>query len=184
MSISRFLSVSLSLACGVVASANAKISAIYTPINSQSWNVDFTLNLLDWSEERPTVGGFTIQFDPELLVQLSLASSAPGWDSLVLQPDPALPAGGVLDSLVLDPADVIAQRMLVTGFSINANFSVEYPAILPPTFRLYDVSGNTASSGIVEVSVVPEPSAVWVLLAGLVVLAGAQYRRGFQNRGA
>ena len=178
----RTLSVLLTLACGVMASATATVSATYTPVDDRSWAINLTLNLLDWSREDPTVSGFTIQFDPEALVQLSLAGSPQGWDSIVLQPDPALPAGGVLDSLAFDPAYAIAPGMQAAGFSLIARFAVESPASLPPTFWFYDASGATVSNGIVDVSVVPEPSTVLAFLGGLAVISGTRRDRGFKNK--
>ena len=106
-------------------------------------------------------------------IDRSLAASPAGWDPLVIQPDPALPADGYLD--VIDLGGTVPAGALVAGFSVTfTSLTAGSPG--PQRFELYDSSsfnlrgtGLTAALGSTTTPV-PEPEVIVLLLGGLLAL--------------
>lgn len=124
---------------------------------------------------------FTIFFDLGLYSALQVFSNPSDWDSLVAQPDPALPDDGFFDALALGGG-------IATG-SGQGGFSVQFEWLggaLPAAqfFTVVDpVTFETLDSGLTEArtSVVPEPGTLWLLGTALTLSARSmrkKYRGG------
>lgn len=118
---------------------------------------------------------FTIFFDNGLYATLVDASTASGWDILVIQPDGAIPAAGFMDALAL--AGGIAPGASLGGFSIIFDYlgtgtppPQAFSIVDPVTFAQID-GGFTTRPGIV-----PAPSTPWLMLAGLIALLRVRRR--------
>lgn len=101
-----------------------------------------------------------------------------GWDPLVFQPDPAIPADGLYDVLALFVPG-IAPGDTLGGFGVQFDFlgtgtpSDQFFEIVDPfTFAPVD-SGSTQASSTGPAPV-PEPSTIWLAGIGLVGLFGAR----------
>jgi hypothetical protein len=132
------------------------INFFTTPLGGSSWRHEYTImndSLTTAIEE------FTIFFDHSLFSNLAIASSPTDWDSIVIQPDPALPATGFFDSLALFGA--LAPGASLGGFSVTfmyAGFgnpgSQLFDIVDPQTFAVLD-SGLTARIDLAEPGSLP-----------------------------
>jgi hypothetical protein len=115
---------------------------------------------------------FSILFDPDLFSEIEVPAPAPGpdWDTLVLQPDDALPSAGRYEGIAKSPAPPFPE-----SFEIVAVFEgVGLPGAQP--FEIYDSSFNVLESG--STTLVPEPGTSLLIGLGLGLLA----RRGPRRR--
>jgi subtilisin family serine protease len=167
----------LAMAFGLPALADAAVSAIYTPMSGLHWRIDLLVDRGDEASDAPAAMGIVVQFDPTSVAELTSLASADGWDSIVLQPDPGLPAGGVFDSIALEPIHVIRPGDRLSGFALEAMVQSS-PSVSPaPWFQLYDANGTVIASGVVMTSVVPEPGPVGTSLGGLAILLALRWWR-------
>lgn len=167
----------LALAGAALAPAHAvQLTSQFTALGGQDWQFDFTLTNDD---QAAGVSEFTVWFDRAVFTGLSVQASPAGWDSLVAQPDPSLPAHGFFDSLAL--ATPLALGATQGGFQVK----VSTAGLAAPTGALvFDIvdpaSGATLAGGMSLPSAVPEPSAAALALAGLAFLGGLAARRARQ----
>ncbi|HXG48643.1 MAG TPA: PEP-CTERM sorting domain-containing protein [Methylomirabilota bacterium] len=109
--------------------------------------------------------GFSVFFDEQLYRALQNPGPLvnPEWSVLVVQPDLVLPDAGFFDAQAMQNAP-----------SLSAEFSVQFvwlgegaPGAQP--FTIYDTDYSTLVSGF---TVVPEPTSLGLLVAGLLAWAG------------
>jgi len=100
----------------VICAQAVTVTYTVTPLGGTSWRYDYSI-------ENDTLAGpieeFTIYFPPNLYSTLA-GGSVPGWDILIIQPDPQLPDDGFYDALTLGSG--IAQGANASGFSVTFNF--------------------------------------------------------------
>lgn len=155
----------------------AVIHSTYTFQGSNSWTVQFTV--VNNGDPAP-IHEFSVYFSESLFTNLSLGTSPASWDSLVIQPDTALPASGYLDALVLDSADALAGGQSQAGFSLNFDYlGAGSPG--PLAFDVFSEGFVLMSSGTTRLrdagGTVPEPpSLALVAFAALASLAIAGRR--------
>jgi hypothetical protein len=143
------------LAAALLLSATARAGVIeydITNVGGSNWRYDYTVT----NDE--LAGGmweFTIWFALGLYESLSVAASPASWDSLVVQPDPNLPADGFFDSVSLDLP--LARNASVGGFSVLFTWlgtgtpgSQPFDFVNPETFVSID-------SGVTRLRVIPDP---------------------------
>jgi hypothetical protein len=145
----------LVLAIGCLVQSVALAGQIVYELSSlggSKWRYDYALDNLSGSN---SISEFTIYFNRNNFSNLSLRSSAVGWDSVVVQPDLALASDGFLDALVngipLQPGNK------ATGFSVSFDFinatrpsDQQFEFINPTTFA-------TLFSGSTTIFVAPPP---------------------------
>lgn len=173
MTITRFrlLVAAAALAAGVAGAAPAHATIIEfstVQLDSDTWRYDYSVfndTLAAPLEE------FSVYFDLSLYANLRSALAPDQWDPLVLQPDPALPAEGLYDALVL--ADGIAPGGSLGGFSIVFDWlgsgtpaAQPFDVLDPLTFAVIE-AGTTIPAAMA----VPEPTVVSLLLGALAFLA-------------
>jgi len=121
--------------------------------------------------------GFSIFFD--LQAYSNLEDPAPAvnidWDILVLQPDEALPDDGIYDAFSLSNGASLADPFMVS-FIWTGDGSPGSQA-----YNIYDETFNVVASGIT--SPVPEPSALFLMLSGLMGLFAFKKSRLFKITG-
>lgn len=146
------------------------ISTAYKPIGTNTWLASFTIT----NDGTPaSFAGFTIEF-PDA-TNLALLASPSTWDSLVLQPDPSLPADGILDSFVINPANALAVGQSIGGFRVSFNYLAgATPGSLP--FSINNSSFVPIFFGSTTVTSVPEPATVLSLALGLGFLGFVRAR--------
>lgn len=141
-------------------------------LGGTQWRYDYTV--LNDTLAAP-IDEFSVFFAPGLYANLQDASSAPGWDVLMIQPDPAIPGDGYLDALAL--AAGIAPGAAAGGFAVVFDY---FGAGAPPAqaFTVWDpLTFAVIDSGVVTAAaVLPLASTAWLLLAGLLPLAW-RYRK-------
>ncbi|NNF15749.1 MAG: hypothetical protein HKN70_03325, partial [Gammaproteobacteria bacterium] len=105
------------LLCAFTASATM-MDFTATSLGGDTWRYDYSVT-------NDTLGvdidEFTIYFDHNFYANLStVADAPPGWDSIVIQPDPGLPDDGFYDSLALIAG--IAPGETLSGFSVTVDY--------------------------------------------------------------
>ena len=147
------------------------INYTVSPLGGGQWQYDYMV-------QNDTLVGpiaeFTIYFQPNLYENLAVISSPLDWDSIVIQPDTALPADGFFDALSLS-------AVLFPGgadglFSVSFNYlgaGTPYEQV----FEIYDANFNLLDSGITITSPVPEPNTLFMLVIGLFLLFCYNNRR-------
>jgi hypothetical protein len=162
--------------CGVVAvlaglsepAWGVAITYTATPLGGSAWRYDYTVE----NDSLPAgVAEFTIFFPVGQATKLSLIAAPPGWDALVVQPDPGLPDDGFLDALAL--AAGIALDASLGGFGVGFDHlgsdtpgPQRFQIVDPETFSVLESGFTTA---------VPEPAPACLLGIGVLALAA---RRG------
>jgi hypothetical protein len=136
---------------------------------------------------------FTVFFDLGLFANLSVTASPTGWDSLAIQPEPAIPDDGFFDACSSDTLCFgdgvgLAPGESLGGFAVAFDWlgtgrpgGQPYDVVDPLTFASL-ASGTTLASapsqppGPRPPAEVPEPSTAALMLGGLLA-AGAARRR-------
>jgi hypothetical protein len=118
MSIVSRIVAGLLLTLSLAAHAGTVLST-YTPLGGNQWSVAFSVT--NTGEPAP-VSEFTVYFAEGLFANLAVTGSPGTWDSIVIQPDPAIPADGFFDALALDQADALDDGESQSGFSMTFDF--------------------------------------------------------------
>ncbi|MRW94541.1 hypothetical protein GJ699_31690 [Duganella sp. FT80W] len=121
---------------------------------------------------------FSIAFDVGRYENLQLVATPSGWDSLVLQPDAALGADGIYDSLAL--GQVVDPATSLSGFTMRFTYlGADVPSgqrfdIIDPLNFAVVTSGTTSA-----IAALPEPEGWQLLVAGFagLLLASRMMRR-------
>jgi hypothetical protein len=168
----------LSFVCAValvLASKLAFASVVsYTvqDLGANQWEYEYTVSNDSLSVP---VEEFTVFFDVSLYRNLTASATPPGWDPLVIQPDPLLPDDGFYDALAL--LSGIAPSELLGGFSVT----FEYLGIGTPGPQLFHIvdpfSFAVLDSGTTTASLVSTPPTLFLLLPALLVLTVFRLRR-------
>ena len=160
------------LLCAMSAAHAASIGYTATALGGTQWRYDYTVSNTTLAVP---IAELTLFFSVGQHATLHDISTAPGWDVLLVQPDPAIPASGYLDALAL--AGGIHPGATATGFSVTFNYlGAGSPG--PQAFSIVDpVSFIALETGLTQPSAVALPSTPWLLLAGVLALASLR-RRG------
>ena len=137
-------------------------------ISGNTWEYSYTLNndTLGFAIEE-----FTIYFDYTAYENLISTAGPSGWDPLVIQPDTGLPDDGFYDALVISGSGI------GVGGSLGV-FSVQFDYLLggTPGSQAFDIvdpfTFDVLDSGQTALTAVPVPATIWLLLSGLIGLAG------------
>jgi hypothetical protein len=151
------------------------INSAYTPLAGTVWLVELTVVN---DGDPASITNFTVNFPS--FTNLVLVATPASWDTLLIQPDPELPANGFLDSLAPTPADALTVGSL-GGFRVQFNFG-GIPGALP--FVISDSSFTVLFSGLTTVTAVPEPTALLMAALGLGVVVGLGISRSRCARSA
>lgn len=131
-------------------------------LGGNTWQYNYTLE----NTGAISLEAFSIFFDLGDYENLVVTGSPADWDSIVLQPDPGLPADGIFDSLslggFLNPDDILG------GFSVAFDF-LGSGAPGEQFYAFYDVfTFDFIVDGITQIAQVPQP----MLEPGTLVLLG------------
>ncbi len=153
----------------------ASVSFTATDLGAGLWRYNYSVKndtLFSPIEE------FTISFPLGSYSDLLALGAPVGWDNVVVQPDPALPADGFFDSLSLTAG--IAPGIALDGFSVQFSWlgtgapgPQPYEIVDPVTFVVLDsglTSAQTVSPGI------PEPATLSLALLAIGALVGKHGR--------
>jgi hypothetical protein len=159
----------------------AMITSVFTPLGGVKWSME--LGVLNDNSGIP-VAEFTVYLPATNFVHLEVTGGPSTWDTIVIQPDPGVPAPGFVDGLVLNVADALALGNAIGGFTVTFELlGATTPYALP--FDLYDVDFNLLESGTTIARIVnpgttlPEPSTGWLVLLALIgTLIGSNQRSG------
>ncbi|WP_332860380.1 hypothetical protein [Janthinobacterium svalbardensis] len=160
------------LLCAMSAAHATSIGYTATALGGTQWRYDYTVSnttLAMFIEE------FTLFFSVGQYANLHNVSTAPGWDVLLVQPDPAIPASGYLDALAL--AGGIMPGATATGFSVTFDYLGAGSPGAQPFSILDPVSFIEIEAGITQAAAVALPSTPWLLLAGVLAMACLGRRR-------
>jgi len=168
----------LLLLLGIAAnSCNATIiESDVSNVAGNVWQYDYTIT----NNSLPAgIGEFTIYFDMALFDSLAVVASPGGWDSLVVQPDPNIPADGFFDSLATISSLGLGDS--ASGFSVQFTFlGVGKPS--SQRFEIIDADFQVLESGTTRVNGAPEPSSAWLTLIALIALVRAYHGGGAGGR--
>lgn len=146
-----------------------------TPEAAHRWTYQYTVSA---APSDPAIDEFTIFFNRSLYANLRLVSAPPGWDALVIEPDPELPADGFVDVLTLGAG--IAPGSALDGLIVSFDFLGNGQ----PGAQAFDIvdpiSFSTISSGFTrpeETAEVPEPASFWLMAPTLLFLLRSRSRR-------
>ncbi len=162
----------LALACaclgilGAPAAQAASLEYVLTDLGSNTWRYDYTLIN---APAAPAFDEFTVFFANDLFSSIELLASPPDWDTLVIQPDPDIPADGFFDGLRI--AGPMPDGSAASGFSVKFSY---LQGLTPGSqrFDLIDSSNfSVVYSGVSVAAQVPEPQTLWLLSFGLGMLA-------------
>lgn len=173
-SLSR-LCVAAALGAASLWSQAALVSSHYTQLGGSRWAAQLAVSNDD--AQPPLITGFTVYFSEALFGGLDLLAAPAAWDSIVIQPDPAIPGAGFLDAFVPDDADGLAPGQSQGGFVVAFDY---LGTGLPPAlyYEIVDADFQVLAAGETQVSVaqaVPEPGVL--ALAGLALAALCSRRR-------
>lgn len=143
-----------------------------TSLGGDVWRYDYVIENNTLSDP---IAEFTVYFPESLYQNLVVVSSPIDWDSIVVQPDPALPADGFFDALSLSSG--LMPGALDGVFSVSFTYlGSSIPGIQP--FNVYDNSFNLLDSGFtLPASPVPEPDTFVMMMLGLALLMGFKAKR-------
>lgn len=117
--------------------------------------------------------GFTLYYAHDRYRDLTSVAppSHPGWDLLVVQPDPGLPDAGFFDGLALVDSPSLAPPFVLTFVWLGGGAGPEQQP-----FELYDLTGGFSIIDSGTTIPVPEPEAGALLIA-LAGCGGLLFRR-------
>lgn len=151
----------------------AVIDYVVTPLGADNWRYDYTI-----TNSSPSLGfdELTVYFDINKYDLLSSPVASAGWDPLLVQPDPGIPADGFYDVLKL--SGLIAEGAKVSGFSVSFSYLVAGTPGSQP-FDLLNSSSFTVmqSGGTVQMAAVPEAATCAMFLTGLAILSATLRRQ-------
>ena len=152
----------IALACGPAQAAS--MDAVYQWLGGTDWQVAFTLH----ADGTPaSVSEFSVYFPETNFATLTLQAAPATWDSLVVQPDTALPSAGYLDGLLPAPAPGLTAGQSQAGWVVKFSYlGAGQPGAL--NFDILDSNFTVVASG--QTTVVPEPAQYALLLAGALAL--------------
>jgi len=159
----------------------AVITFASTSLGGNRWLFEYTVSA---SASEPAIEEFTIYFAPGRYSNLAVESSPGGWDSIVVQPDDAVPADGFFDSLTLGKS--IGPGESESGFSVSFDFldtgtpgRQRFDIVDPISFSSV-FSGMTNLADTAPPSDVPEPGIIFLFAVGLgfVLTGGPLLRHG------
>jgi hypothetical protein len=160
------------LVCAPVANATF-IEYSATSLGGNSWRYEYSVTndtLADPLEY------FVLDFDLSLYENLRDQVGPAGWDILLLQPDPLIPAGGVFDALALDGG--ITFGTTLAGFALTFDFlGPNAPGTQPFTVLDFGTFEPVESGVATDVNSVPEPGTLSLSLLALLLLAGTRRAR-------
>ena len=149
----------------------AVLNAEYLALGGSNWEVSFTL-LADGTPA--SVSEFSIYVPETNFSSLVLQASPASWESLVVQPDTALPSAGYLDALLPAPAPELAAGQSQAGFVVKFSYlGSGTPGALH--FDILDSSFAVVGGG--STTLVPEPSSAALSLGGVFALGLWCWRR-------
>lgn len=161
------------LLCAINSAQAAIITSQFSDLGSNQWTVDLSLTN---DSDAAGINEFTVYFSESLFANLSIMASPSNWDSLIAQPDSFLASPGFFDAY--NPV-ALALGSAQSGFKIGFTFLGQgAPAALPFDIIGADFQPTSSGTSTVVSSQVAEPSAVWLMLAGLVVVAARRLERG------
>jgi hypothetical protein len=173
----------LSLPAGVHAQT---ISYTATDVSGSTWDYNYTIT----NNTTSTINEFTIFATLGQYSNLSVASSASSFNSVVAQPDPGIPADGYFDAQA-NSAGLSAGATL-SGFSMQFNYlgsgtpgSQLFNIIDPNTYNTLAAGYTTAGSITTQVPEIDSGSAgsaVTFLLGSLIVLRARTASERKQHR--
>lgn len=171
----RWVSV-LCLACLGLTTANAAVvTSSFSRVSGSTWSVELEVS----NDGTPAeIGAFTVFFSEDLYADLVLASSPSDWDSIVIEPDLAIPAAGFLDTFVLDPTLALSAGQSQGGFRVEFTLlSGDAPRALP--FDIVDENFEIIESGVTAApgNTVPEPASLGLVSLGLLGALVGRRRR-------
>jgi len=156
--------------------AAATINSSVTPLGGNSWQISITV-LADGTPA--SLSGFTVFFPETDFSNLLVLGSPATWDSIVLQPDVAIPAAGVFDSVMLDRSVGLTAGQSQGGFAVSFDYlGAGTPGSLH--YEITDENFQLLASG--QTAVVPEPATWAQLFGGLGLLALLARRRADGSR--
>ncbi|WP_219135269.1 hypothetical protein [Janthinobacterium sp. UMAB-60] len=160
------------LLCAMSAAHATSIGYTATALGGTQWRYDYTVSNTTLAVP---IEEFTLFFSVGQYAKLHNVSTAPGWDVLLVQPDPAIPASGYVDALAL--LGGINPGATATGFSVTFDYlGAGNPGAQP--FSILDpVSFIELEAGITQAAAVALPSTPWLLLAGVLAMACLGRRR-------
>ena len=160
------------LLCVMSAAHAASIGYTATSLGGTQWRYDYTVSNTTLAVP---IEEFTLFFSVGQYANLQSGFTLPGWDVLVVQPDPAIPASGYLDALAL--AGGIVPGATLTGFSVTFDYLGAGSPGAQPFSILDPVSFIELEAGITQPAAVALPSTPWLLLAGVLAMACLQRRQ-------
>lgn len=143
-----------------------------TALGGDAWRYDYAVR----NDGSPAaIEEFTIFFEVGLYADLAVAAFPAGWDPLVVQPDPGLPADGFFDALALGAGLLSGEEAL---FSVTFTFSglgapgaQEFHVVDPGSLDVLERGLTSAAVAL------PEPGTLPLLLVAAVVLIALRNRR-------
>jgi len=153
----------------------AQMTTSFVSLGGDTWSVDLAV----YNDGAPAeVSGFTVYFADTLYADLLLTASPASWDSLVIQPDPALPSDGFLDSFMLDRTQPLTDGQSQGGFSVQFSYAGQgSPTSL--RFEIVDEAYNVLYAGYtIPASPVPEPGTFPLAAVGIGLAGWWTRRRG------
>jgi len=160
------------LLCAMSAAHAASIGYTATSLGGTQWRYDYTVSNTTLAVP---IAEFTLFFSVGPYANLHDISTAPGWDVLLVQPDPAIPASGYFDALAL--AGGIAPGATARGFSVTFDYLGAGSPGAQPFSILDPVSFIELEAGITQAAAVALPSTPWLLLAGVLAMACLRRRQ-------
>jgi hypothetical protein len=160
------------LLCAMSAAHATSIGYTATSLGGTQWRYDYTVSNTTLAVP---IEEFTVFFSVGTYANLQNVSTAPGWDMLLVQPDPAIPASGYLDALAL--AGGIVPGATATGFSVTFDYLGAGSPGAQPFAILDPVSFIELETGITQPAAIALPSTPWLLLAGVLALAYQRRRQ-------
>ncbi|WP_255206381.1 hypothetical protein [Janthinobacterium sp. BJB401] len=160
------------LLCVMSAAHATSIGYTATSLGGTQWRYDYTVSNTTLAIP---IEEFTLFFSVGQYANLHSISTLPGWDVLLVQPDPAIPGEGYLDALAL--AGGIAPGATATGFSVTFDYLGAGSPGAQPFSILDPVSFIELEAGSTQPAAVALPSTPWLLLAGILAMACLRRRQ-------